>query len=421
MYDPGRVDLARVVAPPYDVIGPSDQQRYYQQDPHNVVRLIAGEVRPTDSAEDNKYLRAARFFEEWRRAGVLREEPQPSIYIYRHDFVDPASGDSLTRQGILGVVELEPFGAGILPHERTHARAKADRLSLTRAVRANLSPIFCLYEDPGHEVQRVVEPLLSGAPRLAFKTDDGDRHRIWSLRGNQVFQALGGVLAASRLYVADGHHRYETALNFRNKMRAEHPEAPADGAFNFVLMLLVDATDPGLVILPTHRYVHDLVGFDADRLIEGLEQRFRVTQYATRDALVDALRQEVDGHRFGAVLAKRQVSIDVPRRAVADPVSSLDVSVLHRDILEGELGLAEAAVDEERYLGYSRDLEAVLERVDAGAAQAAFLLRPPAVSDVVAVAEAGQVMPQKSTYFYPKPASGIVFNPLDPGIRIPAV
>lgn len=421
MYDPARVDLAQVVAPPYDVIGPKDQLRYYQQDPHNVVRLIAGEVRPTDSAEDNKYLRAARFFEEWLREGVLREEPEPSMHIYRHEFVDPASGKSLTRQGILGVVELEPFGNGILPHERTHARAKADRLSLTRAVRANLSPIFCLYEDAGHEVQPVLEPLLDGHPRLAFQTDDGDRHRIWSLRGNQVFRALGTVLAASRLYVADGHHRYETALNFRNKMRAEHPEAPPDAAFNFVLMLLVDATDPGLVILPTHRYVHDLAAFDADRLIVRLEQRFRVTPYADRQGMVEALKRDGDAHRFGAVVGNRQVSIDVPRRLAADPVSELDVSVLHREILEGELGLAEAAVDEERYVGYSRDLQAVLERVDTGAAQAAFLLRPPAVSDVVGVAGAGQVMPQKSTYFYPKPASGIVFNPLEPGIRIPAV
>jgi uncharacterized protein (DUF1015 family) len=421
MYDPERVDLARVVAPPYDVIGPSDQQRYYGQDPHNVVRLIAGEVRPTDSAEDNKYLRAAGFFEEWLRQGVLRQEAEPSIHVYRHDFLDPTSGNAVTRQGILGVVELEPFGEGILPHERTHARAKADRLSLTRAVRANLSPIFCLYEDPRHQVKRILGPHVDDHPRLSIQTDDGDSHRIWSVRTPGALQALAGALAASRLYVADGHHRYETALNFRNKMRSEHPEAPPDAAFNFVLMLLVDVTDPGLVILPTHRFVHDLAGFDADALIARLEQRFDLTQFGDRQGLLDAMQDDSDGHRLGAVLGSGQFLVDIPRPIDADPVSRLDVSVLHRDILEGAMGLAPAALEEERYVGYSRDLQAVLDRVDSGAAQAAFLLRPPAVSDVVSVAAAGQVMPQKSTYFYPKPASGIVFNPLDPGIRIPAV
>lgn len=421
MYDPGRVDLARVVAPPYDVIGPKDQQRYYQQDPYNVVRLIAGEVRPTDSTEDNKYLRAARFFNDWLRDGILRQEAEPSIHIYQHEFVDPTSGEVRTRLGVLGVVELEPFGKGVLPHERTHARAKADRLSLTRAVRANLSPIFCLYEDPRDKVRGILRAHLAGSPRLAIQTEDGDRHRIWSIRAKEMIEAVAGVVAASRLFVADGHHRYETALNFRNKMRDEHPEAPPDAAFNYVLMLLVDLTDPGLVILPTHRYVHDVAGFDGDALMARLDEQFELIRYPDRQLLVRALQQRTDAHRIGIITGSLNYAVDIPRLPDADAVSRLDVSVLHRDILEGALGLAQEAVEEERYLGYSRDLEAVLQRVDSGAAQAAFLLRPPAVSDVIAVAGAGQVMPQKSTYFFPKPASGIVFNPLDPGTRIPAV
>jgi len=145
LYDPQRVDLSRVVAPPYDVISPVDQRRYYQQDPHNVVRLIAGEVRPSDTPEDNKYTRAAGFFRQWLADGLLRREPRPCLYIYRHEFLDPITRQSRVRRGVLGVVELEPFGQGVLPHEQTHARAKADRLSLTRAVEANLSPVFALY------------------------------------------------------------------------------------------------------------------------------------------------------------------------------------------------------------------------------------------------------------------------------------
>ena len=422
MYDPQRVDVSRVLAPPYDVIGPREQQHLYAQDPHNVVRLIAGEVRPTDSVEDNKYLRAAHFFHSWLAEGTLKREAQPSVYIYGHEFIDPIGGVKKTRQGILGVVELEPFGTGILPHERTHARAKADRLSLTRAVQANLSPIFALYEDPEAAVGSIIAPSIAKAPHLALTSDDGNRHTLWSVTDSDQFRELARVLTASRLYIADGHHRYETALNFRNKMRLEHPEAPADAAFNYVLTLLVDVSDPGLTILPTHRIVHDVESFDASALLRALRSRYHVTGRADAAALIRAMREQPAEHRIGLAIRHdgelRNLTIDIPRARVADPVSGLDVSVLHQQILRPDLGLGDELV-EERHLSYSRDLDTVLRRVESGSAQAAFILRPPAVSDVVAVARAGQVMPQKSTYFYPKPASGIVFNPLDPGIQIP--
>jgi uncharacterized protein (DUF1015 family) len=421
MYDPARADVGRVVAPPYDVIGPKDQLRYYQQDPHNVVRLIAGEVKPSDSAEDNKYLRAAQFFKQWLDEGVLRREPQPALYIYRHDFVDPITNQDRSRRGILGVVELEPFGRGILPHERTHARAKADRLSLTRAVHANLSPIFALYEDPRPDLAGLLAPALAEQPRLSIRSEDGDGHTVWSLVGNERIHEVARALQESKLYIADGHHRYETALNFRDKMRLEHPEAPPDSAFNYVLMLLVDVNDPGLMILPTHRVVHDLQQFDATALPPVLAQRHKVARYGELSQLMRAMQDQTPTHRIGVALPGTLLTVDIEPSGIGDPVSALDVSVLHREILQGILGLKDDLVEEERYLSYSRDLDGVLEAVEAGSAQAAFLLRPPAVADVVAVADSGQVMPQKSTYFYPKPASGIVFNPLHLGIRIPSI
>ena len=418
-YDPQRVDLARVVAPPYDVISPRDQLRYYQQDPHNVVRLIAGEVRVSDTLEDNKYTRAAGFFSEWLRDGVLRREPSPCLYVYRHQFVDPTTGLAHFRRGILGVVALEPFGDSVLPHERTHARAKADRLSLTRAVEANLSPVFALYEDPRSAVGPIVDAAMAGTPELAITGVDGEQHTVWSLSGAQPVQELAAVFSGSRLYIADGHHRYETALNFRNRQRHEHPEAPPDAAFNYVLMLLVDVEDPGLIILPTHRVLHDLEGFDASALVRRLSVRHHVLPRKDRAALLAAMQEETPAHRIGIALSsKSPVTVDIEREDAADPVSQLDVSVLHREILERELGLQTLVLEQERFVSYARDVDAVLDRVEAREAQAAFLVRPPAVSDVVAVARAGQVMPQKSTYFYPKPASGLVFNPLDPAIRI---
>jgi uncharacterized protein (DUF1015 family) len=428
-----------VVAPPYDVISDKDRLRYYQQDPHNVVRLISGEVLASDSAEDNKYVRAARFYKEWLGQGILQCEPTPTLHVYRHQFLDPATGEGRSRLGILGVVELEPFGEGILPHERTHARAKADRLSLTRAVRANLSPIFSLYEDPPHSIKPVLEATISQRPRLDIPGRPGERHVVWSITDPSSMRSIAEGLGRSRLYIADGHHRYETALNFRNKMQAEHPEAPPDAAFNFVLMLLVNVDDPGLIILPTHRVVHDVEGFDGRRFVQLLEQRYSVKRYESEPDLLSAMHEPVAAHRIGlAISPSSQKSpfdlsgegprggldfsaIDVPQHPEPDPVSALDVSILHREILGHALGIPAAAVEDEHFVSYSRDPDVVLERVASGAGQAAFLLRPTAVSDVVEVAKAGQVMPQKSTYFYPKPASGIVFNPLDPDIRIPPV
>lgn len=437
-----------MVAPPYDVISPTDQRRYYEQDPHNVVRLIAGDVHPSDTPQDNKYTRAAAFFQHWLADGILRREASPRFYVYRHQFVDPISGDSRSRLGILGVVELEPFGRGVLPHEQTHARAKADRLSLTRAVIANLSPVFALYEDPQLAVRPIIAPVMQEAPRLSITGEDGDQHLVWSLEGDGRFAQLAEIFNRSTLYIADGHHRYETALNFRNYQRLQHPEAPPDAAFNYVLMLLVDVGDPGLAILPTHRILHDLDRFDGAELLRRLSARHRVVPRASRDALMAAMQSDVPSpagggqagaHRIGMVFPPTRsggdginsspsggaqgggyYTVDIERPAAADPVSRLDVSVLHEEILQRELGLTAAELEQERYLTYARDVEAVFRRVETGAAQAAFLLRPPAVRDVVEVARAGRVMPQKSTYFFPKPASGIVFNPLDATIRIPS-
>ena len=315
------------------------------------------------------------------------------------------------------MVELEPFGRGVLPHEQTHARAKADRLSLTRAVVANLSPVFALYEDPQSAVRPVIATAVAESPRLSITGEDGDQHTIWSINGAERFHKLAEVFRTSRLYIADGHHRYETALNFRNKQRVDHPDAPPDAAFNYVLMLLVDMADPGLTILPTHRLLHDFERFDP-ALVDRLARRHRVIPRRDRAELLAAMQEPTASHRIGIAVTSTRATVDFGSADAADPVSRLDVSVLHREILQRELGLEPDELESERYLSYSRDVATLLDRVETGAGQAAFLLRPPAVSNVVEVARAGQVMPQKSTYFFPKPASGIVFNPLSAEIRV---
>ncbi len=401
-----------MVAPPYDVITPEDQRRYYSQDPRNVVRLIAGEVKVTDHAGDSKYTRAAAFFDEWLRTGVLRRESSACFYVYRQTFPDPQDGRTRARVGILCVVELEPFGSGVLAHERTHARPKADRLSLTHAVSANLSPVFALYLDPAGALQGVLAAAMRGPARVSIAGEGEEQHALWCVRGEEHFKALAQALEPSPLFIADGHHRYETALNYRDRQRAAHPDAPADAAFNYVLMLLVNAEDPNLVILPTHRLLRDLPDFDSSALLVRLGRRHQVRSRNDLADLLQALHDPVAGHRVGVVLPGRYATVDLARRQTTDPVAALDVSVLHGEVFEKELGLHEGILEEERHVAYSRDARFVLDQVERGLSQAAFLLRPPAVSDVLEVARSGCVMPQKSTYFYPKPLSGLVFNPL---------
>src|SRR2546429_3902812 len=330
----------------------------------SVVRLIAGEVRLSDNPEDNKYTRAAGFFTDWLRHGVLRREPRPCLYVYRHQFVDPGTGLTHSRRGILGVVELEPFGDGVLPHERTHARAKADRLSLTRAVEANLSPVFALYEDPRSAVGPIAVAAMARTPELSITGVDGDQHTIWSLSGAQPVKELAAVFSASRLYIADGHHRYETALNFRDKQRHEHPEAPPDAAFNYVLMLLVDVQDSGLIILPTHRVLHDLEGFDAPAFVRRLAARHHVLPRADRAALLAAMNEPTPDHRIGLAFAQTSPSTLVgegrggglptcptchmERTPASDPLSQLEGAGAHRGGPERELWLQEILIAQGR-------------------------------------------------------------------------
>lgn len=408
------------MAPPYDVITPEDRERYYRLDPHNVVRLIAGEVRPTDHPGDSKYTRAAAFFNDWLRTGVLRREPSPCFYVYRQTFPD-SDGARRARDGILAVVALEPFGEGIMPHERTHARARTDQMSLTESTDANLSPVWALYYDPSRTLKQLMANATRGAPRLQIPWEEGEEHAVWCLRGETEFRQMAATLSSARLFLADGHHRYQVALGYRNRQRAAHPEAPPTAAFNYVLTLLVDADDPNLRILPTHRLLGEVEGFNGDALLERLRSRHVVLDFADFQALDRWLHEPAGNHRFGIVLPWRFAGLQVAAAATDDPVARLDISVLHRQVLERELGLREGELEGERHLTYLRDAPAAVARVQSGEGQAAFLLRPPSVAEVVAVASAAGVMPQKTTYFYPKPLSGIVFNPLSPSIVIPEV
>jgi uncharacterized protein (DUF1015 family) len=412
--------LEDLVAPPYDVISPEEQDVYYARSPFNVIRLVLGQTHPTDASGDNRYTRAAAFFDQWMRQGILRQDPAPAYYLYRHHFRLPGEAPA-ARAGLVAAIRLEALGRGILPHERTLPQPKRDRLALTQAVQANLSPVLALHDDPARVVAELVEQA-SARPPDATVMKGTERHEVWVVADASWGRRIAAALADQTLFIADGHHRYETALAYQAQQRAAHPEAPPDAAFNFVMMLLTDARDPGLRILPTHRVLRGLPRYDPTRFRQALARAFRLTA-VPRQGLDQGLRAAMDGARFGVCFGGQDFALlDVPAEASAAraPIAAgLDVDVLHRRILAEHLGIRQKEEEGERVVTYTRDADWAIGDVASGRAQLAFLLRPPAVETVLAVARAGGLMPQKSTYFFPKPLSGLFFHALQPDGAVP--
>jgi len=441
-YEPEVVgDLALVTSPPYDVIGPDEQRDLLARHPKNVVRLDLPGDELGDQPDD-KYRRAARVFAAWRSDGTFHKDPRPSIYVYEQTYRLPGSDAELTQRGYFARVRLEPFGAGVLPHERTLAAPREDRYKLLRATGANLSPVELMYEDPSRRAGVLLAAIVDD-PRpgpVADVTDhDGVRHRLWVVPAQPAAPSeedgtpreaapadpvteLIGLAAAGPPTIADGHHRYETALRYRDERRMSR-SCEEDPAFDYVLALLLESTGQPLTVLPTHRLVGGL-GDGAGDLFGSLGSLFEVTRVAGREELETAFGPAAangrGGHgRFGLWTRSGGAILDAHRGAFgADlppggtALRGLDVTLLHV-ALERLLGIDAAAVAAGR-LAYTRSVTEGLDRVDAGdGIDAAFLLDPTPVPAISAVARDGDVMPQKSTYFYPKPLSGLLINPLE--------
>ena len=413
--------LANVLCPPYDVISPAEQAALYERSPYNMVRLELGVEKPGDGSFDNRYTRAATTLEEWMAQGALLQEKSPSLYIYDQEF--SVDGKRTTRRGLLAALRLARWDEGVvLPHEETLTGPKEDRLRLMRAVDCDLSPIFLLFEDETGSARREMERLSRAKPSAAAETVDGQVHRLWTVSG-EALNALLPPLRQAQLFVADGHHRYETALAYRDERRANDPNPSEDAAYNFLMVLLVDAGDPGLVVLPTHRLIRGvgderLAGMDA-----ALQDRFRVesVDIAGVDAgeaarrLLDRMKElggsgsAIGFYRRGGQ-AKVLVS-DLPASGrAAGRAPLLDVDVLHEQLLEPLLGIGPEQLRAGTQVAYTRDAADAIEAVERGESQAAFLLNPTKVSQVLETARAGGKMPQKATYFYPKPTTGLVID-----------
>ncbi|HWE10292.1 MAG TPA: DUF1015 domain-containing protein [Solirubrobacteraceae bacterium] len=406
-YDPRRTGgLQDVVSPPYDVIDDRQRESLEARSPYNVVRI------DLPQGGDERYDRAAQLLEDWREQGVVVLDEAPALWTLSQEYVGP-DGERRTRTGYLARVRVEDYGAGrIRPHERTHPGPREDRLRLTRATRANLSPIFALYSDPAGTVRDALSATGRTEPWARTVEDDGTINHLWRVDDPEAIATVQRVLQGTELLIADGHHRYETA-------RVYAEEIGGDGPHRYVLMCLVALQDPGLTVFPTHRLVRGLRPDQHEALADALRRDFEIERLPDTAALAppsgDTVRiGYIDAHfRTPYMLTLRDPGI--AQRALSDraePYRRLDTAVLEAVILKDALSMTDDDIDHLNGLGYARDADQALERVLSAEYDAAFFMAPTPVERVQAVAAAGESMPPKSTYFFPKVPTGLLFNPL---------
>jgi uncharacterized protein (DUF1015 family) len=405
-------DAASLVAPPYDLIGPERQNELYARSSYNIVRLEFGR-------EADRYGAAQRTLDEWLRSGVLKRADRPAIYCYRQSF--DFDGRSFVRTGFITRFRLEEFGASarVFPHERTFPSAKEDRLRLLTAIKTNTSSIFGLYLGKHPTLACAQDDAASRDPIISVRDDSGILNEVYAIEDPGEIQKIQLALADATILIADGHHRYETALNYRRARRAEeNPSTPQP--YDFTLMTLVASDDPGLVILPTHRLVTTLDASAASEFKNRAQQAFDVASIASADALRawlgarsrDALAVALqDGGFYGLTLRDR-AALDAALPGVPLEVRELDVSILHALVFDRIFGLKADAIRKGGNIEYTIDARRALTAVAEGRADGAFLMSPPSIGDVERVSLAGATMPEKSTYFFPKLLTGLVLNPV---------
>src|SRR3954451_19587012 len=408
-YDPAVAGpLQDLAAPPYDVIDPEQRAELQSRSPYNVVALDL----PEDPAGGDRYAHGAELLQPCRAEGAVARDDEPALWALVQDYTGP-DGRRLTRHGFFARVRVEDYGPGtIRPHERTHPGPKEDRLRLTRATRANLSPIFSLYSDPELAAWRALEPATHEEPFGEVTDEDGTRNRLWRVTDPGALAAATAALADVELLIADGHHRYETA-------RAYAEEIGGEGAHRYVLACLVALEDPGLTVFPTHRLVKETTPAQQEALADALRRDFAIERIE-RDEIAPAPGNGlttfgyIDAHfrqPFRLVL-KDQATADAALPGQPDPYRRLDAAVLEALLLKGPLELTDDDISHLNRFGYARDAEQALALVESGEYDLAFLLRPPPVQQVREVPASGASMPPKSTYFFPKLLTGLLFNPL---------
>jgi len=422
-YNPARVRLADVVTQPYDKITAEMQERYYAASPHNLVRIILGKREPSDNGQ-NIYSRAAAAFSQWRKDGIFIQDPDPMFYAYAQEFALPGSPQQrLERRGFIALGQLEPYDAGVVfRHEQTHSGPKADRLNLLRATRAHFGQLFMLYNDPAGEIDDALAKVARHPADVELRDEDEVLHRLWPVPG--LVEFIRRRMENTKLIIADGHHRYETALNYQRERREQDAAAPPPGeaAYDRVMMTFINMYAEGLVILPTHRVIAGLEGFREEQFLESARAVFDVEPVQVSDAAQATAILQSAGNQGMALLAvtqggsfllrARPAEIEQTLAQLSPHQRGLDVVILHKLGLELVLGISEEAIREQRNISYLRDAGEAIARVRNGA-NVAFLMNPVRMDQVRDTAFAGEVLPQKSTDFYPKLLSGLTIYALE--------
>ncbi len=443
-------ELERVLTQPYDKISPEMQRRYFAASPHTLAHLIKGESRPEDTATENVYMRAAEKLRQWRAEGVLTQENEPAFFAYYETFTPPSGtppggGEPLLRKGLIALGRVEPYEAGVVcRHEQTLMGPKKDRMELLRATRTHLESLFLLYSDPERKIESRMDEAAKGTPAVSVRDEYGVLHELWDVNDPETIRAIQQEMAAKKLIIADGHHRYETALAFGRECRESHSDQERD--CGFALMTLVNMDGDGILILSGHRLVAGVADWSPAKFLEQAREFFDVKNHpfapeadrseASRNEAMNRLRagmireQANGGTPIGLLMNPgntfyrldlrpevRDVQLEELLPELSPAQRGLDVTLLHRVLLERCLGMDEASVKKQQHLSYIRNWEDAVARVVNGVvngpAQAAFFLNPLSMEQIATVAFQGRVLPQKSTDFYPKLLSGLVMYPLD--------
>jgi uncharacterized protein (DUF1015 family) len=435
-FNPQRVALQDVLTQPYDKITPAMQERYYAASPYNLIAIEKGRLSPDDSAENSVYTRAAAKLREWMAEKIVVQDAEPSIYIYSQEFLVPGTKTRRTRIGFIALVRLQDYADGVVfRHERTLSAPKADRIELLRQMRAQTGQLFLLYDDRSLQIDRSLEGATRATKPLEMTDEYGVVHRLWPVSDSAFIERVRAAMAPQKLIIADGHHRYETALHLRNEFRERAGKIDPLAASEFAMATFVNTHSAGLVILPTHRLVTNLGAFDFERFRNELQPYFDwyaypfendETRAAAHAEFVKDLssahgRRAIGVYPAGAQGAKafylftlrRGTDLESLLPDQTEAQRGLDVVLLHRLILEKGLGITVEAVASEKNITYERELDAALAAVDSGKVQIAFLLNPVRVEQVAEIALGGDVLPQKSTDFYPKLLSGVAIYQLE--------
>ncbi len=404
--------IEELVCPPYDIISEEQRQEYIYRNPNNIIRLELPKG-------DEPYKTAGEVLKKWLDRGILKKDSEDAVYIYEEEF--SINGIHAKFKGCIVRVKIEEFSKGVvLPHEETLSKAKEDRFNLMKATNCNFSQIYSLYMDSEHKIINRLDKLSECKPEIELTDGDEVTHRLWIVTDKDEINAICGDFADKKLYIADGHHRYETALNYRNYCREN---GIGDGGEDYVMMMLVDMEHDGLVVLPTHRLVRDLESFDKEKILNDCKEYFDVSEESDVSNAESKLKELYDegkkafafysgdkGYNLLVLRDEKVIGELLPNKSRA--TQGLDVTVLHTLVLEKIFGIDAENMAKQINLTYTRLFDEAIESVDTGKAQCAFILNPTRVTEIRDVAAAGEKMPQKSTYFYPKLITGLVMNKL---------